>query len=101
MGDKEDVTPPQPKSAKNDKEAQRLESQYDILVPELYPLIAQQHQIKLEEEEDPYEKVTSFVDCNPSELSLLTTRKKTKAFVPKPSLVFGRSTRSPSIWKNG
>jgi len=57
MGDKDDVTPPPPKSAKNDKEAQRLESQYDIIVPELYPLIAQQHQMKLEEEEDPYEKV--------------------------------------------
>ncbi|CAF3603065.1 unnamed protein product [Adineta steineri] len=56
MGDKDDVTPPPPKTAKNDKEALRLESQYDILVPELYPLIAQQHQLKLEEEEDPYEK---------------------------------------------
>jgi hypothetical protein len=57
MGDKEDVAPPQLKTAKNDKETQRLESQYDIIVPELYPLIAQQHQLKLEEEEDPYEKV--------------------------------------------
>jgi hypothetical protein len=60
MGDKEDVPAPPPKSAKNDKEAQRLESQYDILVSELYPLIAQQHQLKLEEEEDPYEKVRIF-----------------------------------------
>jgi hypothetical protein len=57
MGDKEDATPPPPKTTKNDKEAQRLESQYDIIVSELYPLIAQQHQLKLEEEEDPYEKV--------------------------------------------
>ena len=39
------------------KKMQRIESQYDIIVPELYPLIAQQHQLKLEEEEDPYEKV--------------------------------------------
>ncbi len=61
MGDKEDTPPPQPKSAKNDKEAQRIESQYDIIVPELYPLIAQQHQMKLEEEEDPYERVKFFV----------------------------------------
>lgn len=59
MGDKDDVEQPQPKSAKNDKEAQRIESQYDIIVPELYPLIAQQHQLKLDEEEDPYEKVNS------------------------------------------
>ena len=57
MGDKDDVPPPPPRTTKNDKEAQRLESQYDILVSELYPLIAQQHQLKLEEEEDPYEKV--------------------------------------------
>jgi hypothetical protein len=57
MGDKDDIPSPNAKSAKNDKEAQRLESQYDIIVPELYPLIAQQHQMKLEEEEDPYEKV--------------------------------------------
>ncbi|CAF1217575.1 unnamed protein product [Rotaria magnacalcarata] len=56
MGDKEDITPPPTKGTKNDKEAQRLESQYDIIVPELYPIIAQQHQMKLEEEEDPYEK---------------------------------------------
>jgi hypothetical protein len=60
MGDKEDTAPPPPKNTKNDKETQRLESQYDIIVPELYPLIAQQHQMKLEEEEDPYEKVNSF-----------------------------------------
>jgi hypothetical protein len=60
MGDKDDVTAPPPKTTKNDKEALRLESQYDIIVPELYPLIAQQHQMKLEEEEDPYEKVNDF-----------------------------------------
>ncbi len=57
MGDKDDASPPPLKTSKNDKENQRLESQYDIIVPELYPLIAQQHQMKLEEEEDPYEKV--------------------------------------------
>ena len=57
MGDKEDVTPPAIKTGRNDKEGQRLESQYDILVAELYPLIVQQYQLKLEEEEDPYEKV--------------------------------------------
>ncbi len=57
MGDKEDTAPPPPKNTKNDKETQRLESQYDIIVPELYPLIAQQHQMKLEEEDDPYERV--------------------------------------------
>ena len=58
MGDKDDIPQPAQKSSKNDKENQRLESQYDILVPELYPLIAQQHQMKLEEEDDPYEKVS-------------------------------------------
>ena len=57
MGDKEDNAAPPAKSGKNDKETQRLDSQYDIIVSELYPLIAQQHQIRLEEEEDPYEKV--------------------------------------------
>ncbi|CAF3943400.1 unnamed protein product [Rotaria sp. Silwood2] len=56
MGDKDDVSPPVGKSSKNDKESQRLESQYDILVSELYPIIVQQHQMKLEEEKDPYEK---------------------------------------------
>ena len=57
MGDKEDIAPLPPKTAKNDKETQRLESQFDIVVPELYPLIAQQHQLKLDEEQDPHEKV--------------------------------------------
>lgn len=57
MGDKEDVVPPPVKGTKNDKETQRFESQYDIIVTELYPIIVQQHQMKLEEEEDPYEKV--------------------------------------------
>jgi hypothetical protein len=63
MGDKEDAAPLPPKTAKNDKETQRLASQYDIIVPELYPLIAQQHQLKLEEEEDPYERVKFFFFC--------------------------------------
>ena len=58
MGDKDDIPQPAQKSSKNDKENQRLESQYDIIVPELYPLIAQQHQLKLEEEDDPYERVS-------------------------------------------
>lgn len=57
MGDRDDTAPPQTTKGKNDKETQRLDSQYDIIVTELYPLIAQQHQMKLEEEEDPYEKV--------------------------------------------
>ncbi|CAF1183362.1 unnamed protein product [Rotaria sordida] len=58
MGDKEDVSLPQPtgKNTKNDKESSTLESQYDIIVSELYPIIVQQHQMKLEEEKDPYEK---------------------------------------------
>jgi hypothetical protein len=58
MGDKDDVEPPTPKS-KSDKETQRLESRFDIIVSELYPLIAQQHQMKLEED-DPYEKVNAM-----------------------------------------
>ena len=57
MGDKEDFEPPPPRTGKNDKEAARLASQYDIIASELYPWIAQQYQIKLDEEEDPYEKV--------------------------------------------
>lgn len=56
MGDKEDSEPP-PQLKKNDKEAARWASQYDIIVSELYPWIAQQYQMKLDEEEDPYEKV--------------------------------------------
>lgn len=55
MGDKEDSEPP-PQGKKNDKEAARWASQYDIIVSELYPWIAQQYQMKLDEEEDPYEK---------------------------------------------
>jgi hypothetical protein len=57
MGDKDDVEPPKARSGKNDKETQRIESQYDILVSELYISIVQQHQFKLDEENDPYEKV--------------------------------------------
>ncbi|CAF3613901.1 unnamed protein product [Rotaria sp. Silwood1] len=56
MGDKDDTNPPVVKSSKNDKESQILDSQYDILVSELYPIIVQQYQMKLEEEKDPYEK---------------------------------------------
>ena len=61
MGDKEDFEPP-PQAKKNDKEAARWASQYDIIVSELYPWIAQQYQIKLDEEDDPYEKVTTFLE---------------------------------------
>ena len=61
MGDKEDVEPIPQKTTKNDKEEKRLESQYDIIVSELYPLIAQQHQLKIEEEDDPYEKVIALL----------------------------------------
>ena len=62
MGDKEDIETLPTRSGKNDKEMQRLESQYDILVSELYPIIAHEHQTKLEEEEDPFEKVFYFID---------------------------------------
>lgn len=57
MGDKEDVQPNVGQNGKNDKDTQRTQSQYDILVSELYPIIAHEHQSKLEEEEDPFEKV--------------------------------------------
>ena len=107
MGDKDDVSPPQPKSGKSDKETQRLESQYDIIVPELYPLIAQQHQMKLEEEEDPYEKVKSlssffFIEYieRESGLSLLINRKKRKDFVQKQWHVFKHFEKNPFILKN-
>ncbi|CAF1598804.1 unnamed protein product [Adineta ricciae] len=59
MDDKEDITSPTPTSSKNDEENQRLESQDDIIVPELYSLIAQQHQMKVEKEDDPYERKNS------------------------------------------
>ena len=61
MGDLEDINSPVTKNSKHDKETQRLESQYDIIVPELYVLIAQQHQLKLEEENDPHEKVAFII----------------------------------------
>lgn len=59
MGDKEDLEPPPQGKSKNDKEAERWASQYDIIVSELYPWIAQQYQMKMDEEDDPYEKVSS------------------------------------------
>jgi hypothetical protein len=68
MGDKDDVSPPAIKTGRNDKEGQRLESQYDILAAELYPLIVQQYQLKLEEEEDPYEKVRCRASLTSSEM---------------------------------
>jgi len=100
MGDKEDITPPQPKSAKNDKEAQRLESQYDIIVPELYPLIAQQHQMKLEEEEDPYEKVKFILYRIFRFFYGNKNRKKRKDFVKKQWLVFKHFEKNLFILKN-
>ena len=55
MDDKEDITSSILKSSKN-----------DILVPELYSLIALQHQMKLEEKKDPYERVrlSRFLTCD-------------------------------------
>jgi hypothetical protein len=101
MGDKDDIAPPQPKNAKNDKEQQRLESQYDIIVPELYPLIAQQHQMKLEEEEDPYEKVNfCFRSFAYVSFLVLIHRKKAKEFVRKQWLVFKHFEKNPFILKN-
>jgi hypothetical protein len=101
MGDKDDVTPPPPKSAKNDKEAQRLESQYDIIVPELYPLISQQHQMKLEEEEDPYERVEFILYIIFLFFSYGNkNRKKRKDFVKKQWLVFKHFEKNLFILKN-
>ena len=101
MGDIDDIAPPQAKSSKNDKESQRLESQYDIIVPELYPLIAQQHQMKLEEEEDPYERVGRKKKQRFNLFFIiLINRKKPKVFVQKQSHVFKHFERNLFISKN-
>ncbi|CAF1467081.1 unnamed protein product, partial [Didymodactylos carnosus] len=56
MGDKDDVETPRSTEKKDDKELKRLDSQYEIMIPVLYPLIAHQLEIKLEEQDDPHER---------------------------------------------